>query len=191
MEAAAERLAALEALPYAGYVSDPCDGRTQGTPGMMDSLAYRNDAAIVFRRLIRSLPTRRGVLGVASCDKGLPALMMALAAQRDLRACWSPAALRCRHRGRGRRQGAALSARFDQGEITLAERRVGLPGVRVAGRRVSVPGHRGTSQVGGEDRDSVDAHGVAPRARRSGWTWRGARRRRWLGCGCGVTKADS
>jgi putative YjhG/YagF family dehydratase len=46
---------------------------------MFDSLAYRNDAAQVFGRLIRSLPTRRGVIGVATCDKGLPAMMMALA----------------------------------------------------------------------------------------------------------------
>ena len=37
---------------------------------MFDSLPFRNDAATVFRRLIRSLPTRRGVLGVATCDKG-------------------------------------------------------------------------------------------------------------------------
>ena len=51
---------------------------------MMDSLPYRNDAAMVLRRLIRSLPTRQGVLGVATCDKGLPAMMMALAAMRDL-----------------------------------------------------------------------------------------------------------
>src|SRR5881628_787539 len=79
MQAAAEELKALGAIPFAGYCSDPCDGRTQGTPGMMDSLAYRNDAATIFRRLIRSLPTRRGVLGVATCDKGLPAMMMALA----------------------------------------------------------------------------------------------------------------
>src|SRR5437870_1601246 len=51
---------------------------------MMDSLPYRNDAAQVLRRLIRSLPTRAGVLGVATCDKGLPAMMMALAAMHDL-----------------------------------------------------------------------------------------------------------
>ena len=51
------------AIPFAGFVSDPCDGRTQGTSGMMDSLAYRNDAATVLRKLIRSLPTRKGVLG--------------------------------------------------------------------------------------------------------------------------------
>src|SRR5439155_9501333 len=65
-------------------VTDPCDGRSQGTTGMFDSLPYRNDAATVFRRLIRSLPTRAGVLGVATCDKGLPAMMMALAGARDL-----------------------------------------------------------------------------------------------------------
>ena len=51
---------------------------------MFDSLPYRNDAAIVFRRLVRSLPLRAGVLGVATCDKGLPAMMMALAGMRDL-----------------------------------------------------------------------------------------------------------
>ena len=38
----------------------------------------------VLRRLMRSLPTRSGVLGVATCDKGLPAMMMALAGQHDL-----------------------------------------------------------------------------------------------------------
>jgi putative YjhG/YagF family dehydratase len=79
MRAAAEELRAHRVMPFAGFCTDPCDGRTQGTTGMMDSLAYRNDAAIVFRRLIRSLPTRRGVIGVATCDKGLPAMLMALA----------------------------------------------------------------------------------------------------------------
>ena len=38
MQAAAEEIAALGAIPFAGYCSDPCDGRTQGTRGMMDSL---------------------------------------------------------------------------------------------------------------------------------------------------------
>ena len=41
IEAAARELAALECLPFAAFCSDPCDGRTQGTVGMMDSLAYR------------------------------------------------------------------------------------------------------------------------------------------------------
>ncbi|HUG81880.1 MAG TPA: dihydroxy-acid dehydratase, partial [Bryobacterales bacterium] len=84
MEEAARELTRHGAIPYAGFCSDPCDGRTQGTTGMMDSLAYRNDAAQVFRRLIRSLPTRRGVIGVATCDKGLPAMMIALASMHDL-----------------------------------------------------------------------------------------------------------
>ena len=71
-------------IPVAAYCSDPCDGRTQGTTGMFDSLPYRNDAAIIMRRLIRSLPGRLGVIGVATCDKGLPATMMALAGSKDL-----------------------------------------------------------------------------------------------------------
>ena len=84
MEAAAREFKAAGAIPFAGACTDPCDGRSQGTPAMFDSLAYRNDAATVFRRLIRSLPTRSGVLGVATCDKGLPAMMMALASMHDL-----------------------------------------------------------------------------------------------------------
>lgn len=82
--AAAEAFAAQGGLPFSVMCSDPCDGRTQGTTGMFDSLPYRNDAAITMRRLIRSLPTRRGVLGVATCDKGLPAMMLALAGCADL-----------------------------------------------------------------------------------------------------------
>src|SRR5215210_2188308 len=57
VQEAAEELRALGAIPFAAYCSDPCDGRTQGTTGMFDSLPYRNDAATVMRRLIRSLPT--------------------------------------------------------------------------------------------------------------------------------------
>jgi xylonate dehydratase len=84
MQAAAAELVQHKRLPFAAYCSDPCDGRSQGTTAMMDSLAYRNDAAIVMKRLIRSLPLRTGVLGVATCDKGLPATMLALASQHDL-----------------------------------------------------------------------------------------------------------
>ena len=84
MQAAAEELLSSDWIPFAGYCTDPCDGRSQGTTGMFDSLPYRNDAAIVLRRLIRSLPTRQGVIGVATCDKGLPAMMMALAGAQRL-----------------------------------------------------------------------------------------------------------
>jgi putative YjhG/YagF family dehydratase len=84
MEAAAREFSSAGAVPFAGACTDPCDGRSQGTTAMFDSLPYRNDAATIFRRLIRSLPTRRGVVGVATCDKGLPAMMIALASMHDL-----------------------------------------------------------------------------------------------------------
>jgi putative YjhG/YagF family dehydratase len=84
VKAAAEALRDEGVVPFAAACSDPCDGRTQGTTGMFDSLPYRNDAAITMRRLIRSLPGRSGVMGIATCDKGLPATMLALAGCRDL-----------------------------------------------------------------------------------------------------------
>ncbi|GMA58747.1 hypothetical protein GCM10025858_32500 [Alicyclobacillus sacchari] len=71
VQEAARELRRLGAVPFAAAVSDPCDGRSQGTTAMFDSLPYRNDAALVMRRLIRSLPTRKGVMGIATCDKGL------------------------------------------------------------------------------------------------------------------------
>lgn len=81
---AAQTIREQGGIPFSVTVSDPCDGRTQGTTGMFDSLPYRNDAAITMRRLIRSLPTRQGVMGIATCDKGLPAMMLALAGMGDL-----------------------------------------------------------------------------------------------------------
>jgi putative YjhG/YagF family dehydratase len=120
MQAAAQEIAALGGLPFAGFCSDPCDGRTQGTPGMMDSLAYRNDAAVVLRRLARSLPTRRGVVGVATCDKGLPAMMMALAALRDLACVLVPGGVTLPPReGEDAGTVQAIGARFAHGELTL------------------------------------------------------------------------
>ncbi len=121
-EAAAEEFRRLEAIPFAGFVSDPCDGRTQGTPGMMDSLAYRNEAASVMRRLIRSLPTRRGVLGIATCDKGLPALLMALAAQKSLPCVLVPGGVTLLPEdGEDAGKVQSLGARFSHGLLTLAE----------------------------------------------------------------------
>ncbi|WP_010584926.1 YjhG/YagF family D-xylonate dehydratase [Schlesneria paludicola] len=122
MRAAAEELDRLEALPFAAYVSDPCDGRTQGTVGMMDSLAYRNDAAVVLKRLIRSLPTRRGVIGVATCDKGLPAMMLALAAQSTLPCVIVPGGVTLPPaQGEDAGKVQTIGARFAHGEITLEE----------------------------------------------------------------------
>jgi putative YjhG/YagF family dehydratase len=120
--AAALEFKRLGAIPFAGYVSDPCDGRTQGTPGMMDSLAYRNDAATVLRRLIRSLPTRRGVMGIATCDKGLPAMMMALAAQKSLPAILVPGGVTLLpEKGEDAGKIQSLGARFSHGMLTLDE----------------------------------------------------------------------
>lgn len=120
MRAAAEELVRQQRLPFAAYCSDPCDGRSQGTTAMMDSLAYRNDAAIVLKRLIRSLPLRRGVIGVATCDKGLPAMTMALAAQHALPCVIVPGGVTLPARGAedaGKVQ--SIGARFAHQEITL------------------------------------------------------------------------
>lgn len=122
MQAAAKEFDRLEAIPFAGFVSDPCDGRSQGTVGMMDSLPYRNDAAVVLKRLIRSLPTRRGVLGVATCDKGLPAMMMALAAQHELPCVIVPGGVTLPPKqGEDAGKVQTIGARFAHHEITLEE----------------------------------------------------------------------
>ncbi len=118
--AAAGELKIRGYVPFAGFCTDPCDGRTQGTTGMMDSLPYRNDAAIVLRRLIRSLPTRRGVIGVATCDKGLPAMMMALAGVPDLPGVLVPGGVTLPAEG-GEDAAAiqSIGARFAHGMLSL------------------------------------------------------------------------
>ncbi|QHW34822.1 YjhG/YagF family D-xylonate dehydratase [Paenibacillus rhizovicinus] len=119
---AALAVSGLGGVPFAAYVSDPCDGRSQGTTGMFDSLPYRNDAAIVFRRLIRSLPTRSGVIGVGTCDKGLPAMMIALAAMHDLPAIIVPGGVTLPPTvGEDAGKIQTIGARFSQGQITVDE----------------------------------------------------------------------
>src|SRR5215203_6961805 len=122
MEAAAREFKAAGAIPFAGACTDPCDGRSQGTTGMFDSLPYRNDAATIFRRLIRSLPTRDAVLGFATCDKGLPAMMIALAATRNLASALVPGGVTLLpedSEDAGRVQ--TIGARFSHGLITLEQ----------------------------------------------------------------------
>jgi putative YjhG/YagF family dehydratase len=122
MRAAAETLRANNAMPFAGYVTDPCDGRSQGTEGMFDSLPYRNDAAIVFRRLIRSLPTRQAVIGVATCDKGLPAMLIALAGTPNLATILVPGGVTLPPTdGEDAGKVQTIGARFAQGELSLSE----------------------------------------------------------------------
>jgi xylonate dehydratase len=152
MQAAAEEIAAANGIPFAAYCSDPCDGRTQGTTGMMDSLPYRNDAAIVFRRLIRSLPNRRGVLGIATCDKGLPAMMMALAGMRDLPCVLVPGGVTLPAAdGEDAGKIQTVGARFAHGLITLKEAaELGCRACATPGGGCQFFGTAATAQVVGE-----------------------------------------
>jgi xylonate dehydratase len=120
VEAAARELRARSAIPFAGACTDPCDGRTQGTDGMLDSLPYRNDAAVVLRRLMRSLPTRKGVIGVATCDKGLPAMMMALASSGALPSVLVPGGVTLLpENGEDAAKVQTIGARYAQNQISL------------------------------------------------------------------------
>jgi putative YjhG/YagF family dehydratase len=152
MRAAAEELRTLGAIPFAAFCTDPCDGRTQGTTGMMDSLPYRNDAAQVLRRLIRSLPTRKGVLGVATCDKGLPATMMALAAMHDLPCVVVPGGVTLPPTdGEDAGKIQTIGARFAHGQITLEEAAdLGCRACASPGGGCQFLGTAATSQVVGE-----------------------------------------
>ena len=152
VEAAAREVKARGGVPFAGFCSDPCDGRTQGTAGMFDSLPYRNDAAIVLRRLIRSLPTRRGVIGVATCDKGHPAMMMALAGAGDLPAVLVPGgvSLPPTH-GEDAGKIQSIGARYAHGLVTLAEAaELGCRACATPGGGCQFLGTAATSQVVGE-----------------------------------------
>lgn len=146
---AARELKAQGAIPFAGACTDPCDGRTQGTPGMFDSLPFRNDAAIVLRRLIRSLPTRHGVIGVATCDKGLPAMMMALAGTRDLPCALIPGGVTLMpEHGEDAGKVQTIGARFAHNKISLEE--AALAGCRACaspGGGCQFLGTAATSQV--------------------------------------------
>ncbi len=153
VKAAAEELTRLKCLPFAGAVTDPCDGRTQGTTGMFDSLPFRNDASMVMRRLMRSLPTRRGVLGIATCDKGLPAMMMALASQHALPTVLVPGGVMLAgvegEEDTGKVQ--TIGARFANGLMTLDEAAAaGCHACASPGGGCQFLGTAATSQVVGE-----------------------------------------
>jgi putative YjhG/YagF family dehydratase len=165
MQAAAEEFKELGMIPFAGFCSDPCDGRTQGTPGMMDSLAYRNDAAVVFRRLIRSLPTRKGVMMVATCDKGLPAAMIAIAAMRDLPCVLVPGGVTLPPtEGEDAGKIQSIGARFAHGEISLQDASdLGCKACASPGGGCQFLGTAGTSQVVAEGLGMTLPHsGLAP-----------------------------
>jgi putative YjhG/YagF family dehydratase len=152
VEAAAEEFRRLKTVPFAAFCSDPCDGRTQGTVGMFDSLPYRNDAAQVFRRLIRSLPVRSGVLGVATCDKGLPAMMMALAGMGELPCVLVPGGVTLPPAdGEDAAAVQTLGARYAHGLITLEQAaELGCRACGSPGGGCQFLGTAATSQVVGE-----------------------------------------
>ncbi|MEX0824759.1 MAG: YjhG/YagF family D-xylonate dehydratase [Pirellulaceae bacterium] len=132
VKAAAEVITASGGVPFAAYVSDPCDGRTQGTRGMFDSLPYRNDAAITMRRLIRSLPRRKGVLAVATCDKGLPAMMLALCGVPQIPSILVPGGVTLPPAvGEDAGKVQTIGARYAHNEISLEE--AALAGCRACG----------------------------------------------------------
>jgi putative YjhG/YagF family dehydratase len=149
---AARELKVLHAIPFAGACTDPCDGRTQGTTGMLDSLPFRNDAAIVLRRLMRSLPTGKGVLGIATCDKGLPAMMMALASSGSKPAVLVPGGVTLLpESGEDAGQVQSIGARFAQDQITLEyAAEVGCRACASPGGGCQFLGTAATSQVVGE-----------------------------------------
>jgi putative YjhG/YagF family dehydratase len=151
-EAAATVFSEAGAVPFAAACTDPCDGRTQGTTGMFDSLPYRNDAATVFRRLVRSLPTRSGVLGVATCDKGLPAMMMALAGCPDLPSILVPGGVTLPATdGEDAGRVQTIGARFAHGELTLERAaELGCRACGSAGGGCQFLGTAATAQVVGE-----------------------------------------
>ena len=160
VEAAAREFTAHGAVPFAGYCTDPCDGRTQGTAGMFDSLPYRNDAAIVFRRLIRSLPTRKRRdggrhlrQGSARHDDG------AGRHARDLPCVLVPGGVTLPpDDGEDAGKVQTIGARFAHGADHACEDAAepGLPRLRLARRRLPVPGHRGHRR-----RWSAEALGLA------------------------------
>src|SRR6478672_4122696 len=139
MEAAAAEFSRAGTIPFAASCTDPCDGRSQGTTA-------------IFRRLIRSLPTRRGVLGIATCDKGLPAMMMALAATHDLPCVLVPGGvtlLPIEAEDAGRVQ--SIGVRFVHGDITLEQAAdLGCRACASPGGGCQFLGTAATSQVVGE-----------------------------------------
>lgn len=149
VRAAAEELKRRNAIPFAGFVTDPCDGRTQGTVGMYDSLPYRNDASLVFRRLIRSLPTRHGVIGVATCDKGLPAMMMALAGEKKYASVLVPGGVSLLpEEGEDAGKVQSVGARYSHGEMTMeAAQEAGCRACASPGGGCQFLGTAATSQV--------------------------------------------
>jgi xylonate dehydratase len=188
VQAAALELRELGMLPFAAFCSDPCDGRTQGTTGMFDSLPYRNDAAIVFRRLIRSLPLRAGVLGVATCDKGLPSMMMALAGMKHLPCILVPGGVTLPpENGEDAGKIQTIGARYIHGLLSLEEAAdLGCRACASPGGGCQFLGTAATSQVVGEALGMSLPHSALAPSGQPVWTDMAVRSARAL---CALEKA--
>lgn len=149
MKSVANEINESGGIPFAGFVSDPCDGRSQGTTGMFDSLPYRNDAAIVLRRLIRSLPQRAAVIGVGTCDKGLPAMMLAIAGSPQLPGIIVPGGVTLPPTsGEDAGKIQTIGARYANGDLSLEEAAdLGCRACATPGGGCQFLGTAGTAQV--------------------------------------------
>ena len=118
----------------------------------MDSLPYRNDAATVLRRLIRSLPRRSGVMGIGTCDKGLPAMMMALAGAKNLPCILVPGGVTLPPTdGEDAGKVQTIGVRYAHGTLSLEEAsELGCKACGSAGGGCQFLGTAATSQVVGE-----------------------------------------
>ena len=166
---AAEALREAGAIPFAVYCSDPCDGRTQGTTGMFDSLAVpqrrgdRHAAAdsIAADRVGRARH-RHLRQGTAGDDAG--AGRDERFARRDRARRRDAAGARCGGRRSGAEPWRAIRARPDQSRLRGDD---GLPRVRIVRRRLPVS-RDGGHVAGG--RRSARPRAAAQRARAVGRT---------------------
>jgi hypothetical protein len=132
----------------------PATAGRRGPPACSTACRFATTRRIVLRRLTRSLPLRSGVLGVATCDKGP-------AGDADGRGGAPSPALGGRagrrHAAADERRGCGRACRRSARASRMAWSRwigggrPGLPGLRVARRRLPVSRHGG-HRAGGQPR---------------------------------------
>ena len=178
VKAAAEEFAKLRCIPFAGAVTDPCDGRTQGAGNVRQPAVPQRLVAGDAAADAESPDTRRRH-GRRHVRQGLPAMMMALASQRDHPTILVPGGVMLAgetgHEDTAKVQ--SIGARFAHGEITLDQ--AADPVVT----RVPVPAAAASSSAPRRPPRSSARHSASVcrtrrcrrPASRSGSTWRVAR----------------
>lgn len=156
--ATSKTITANKGIPTAAYITDGCDGRTMGTPGMQHSLHWRNIATDGFVNLIHQLPGVRGVIYAVGCDKAVPAAMMSIASTKHLPAAIVPGGVNI---PTGSKETTttihSLSARYAAGKATLKHvRETGCHACSEGGGSCQFLGTAATSQV------VAEALGLAP-----------------------------